>query len=250
VTQRVRVRRLEVCLAAGIALMAALELIYGWIALGYANWWGFDLDIYRSATSRLLAGGSWFLDRQLAGPYQIANGDVLYPPVAALVFAPFLVLPTIAFTVVPICIVAWCIWRWHPQPIALAVIAVCLAWPTTQMRMVSANPAVWIAASVALGLRFRWPAAFVLIKPSLGPLALIGIRSRGWWLAIATLALASVPFLGPTLDYPRVLLDSRGGGLSYSLPDLPIMAIPLAAWFGRRRPDLSLAGDDPRQVVS
>jgi hypothetical protein len=228
-----RVARL-VALAA--LALGAWELIYGFVVYGYGSWLGFDFEIYRAATTRLLSGGSWFLDRQLAGPYAIQNGDVLYPPTAAYLFAPFVPLPAVVFAVVPIAIVGWSVWRWRPSALAWAAIAVCLAWPTTQMRTISANPALWVAAAVALGLRYHWPAALVLLKPSLGPFALIGIRSRGWWLALAALALVSLPLLPALLEYPRVVLDGRGGGILYSLPDLPIVAIPVLAWLGARRP--------------
>ena len=71
------------------------------------------------------------------------------------------------------------------------------------------------------------------------PFAAVGIRRRGWWIAVAALALASLPFLAATLAYPSVILDSRGGGLTYSLPDLPFVLLPLIAWLGRRRMDPS-----------
>ncbi len=219
-----------------VALAAAVvEFAYGAAQLGYLNWWGFDLDIYRSAAERVLAGGSWFIDRQLHGPYQIANGDILYPPVAALAFLPFLVLPTAVFVAAPVAIVAAFVRACRPGAIALAFIAVCLMWPTSQMRTISANPVLWMAAFTALALRHRWPGALVLLKPSLLPFALIGIRSRWWWVLVAGLIVLSVPFLSDTLRYPAVVLDSRGGGLFYSLPDLPIMVIPIVAWLGRTR---------------
>ncbi len=219
-----------------VALVAAaVEFAYGVAQLGYLSWWGFDLDIYRAAAERVLAGGSWFLDGQLHGAYQIANGDVLYPPVAVLGFLPFLVLPTAVFVAVPVAIVVAFIRRCRPGGIALAVIAVCVMWPTSQMRTISANPVLWMAAFAALALRYRWPGALVLLKPSLLPFALIGVRSRWWWVAAAGLVLLSLPFLADTLRYPSVVLDSRGGGLTYSLPDLPLMAIPIVAWLGRTR---------------
>ena len=51
----------------------------------------------------------------------------------------------------------------------------CLA---VQGGLLATAVALWVAAFVALGLRFGWVGPFVVIKPSLGPLALAGIHRR------------------------------------------------------------------------
>jgi hypothetical protein len=111
--------------------------------------------------------------------------------------------------------------------------AFCLVFPVTLVYIAYANPTIWIAAFVALGLRYAWPGVLVLLKPSLAPFALIGIRSRGWWVGLFVLVLASIPFLAPTLDYPRIVLDSRGSSLLYSGTSVPVVALPVVAWLGR-----------------
>ena len=98
-----------------------------------------------------------------------------------------------------------------------------------------ANPTIWIVAFVGLALRFAWPGALILLKPSLFPFALIGIRSRGWWLCALVLAIASLPFLAETLIYPMVILDTQGGGLLYSALGIPLMLVPIVVWLGRTR---------------
>ena len=50
---------------------------------------GVDFTLYRDVTIRWLGGGPYFEPYQLAGPYQISAGDVLYPPVALWLFVPF-----------------------------------------------------------------------------------------------------------------------------------------------------------------
>jgi hypothetical protein len=192
-----------------------------------------DLRIYVDATHRLLAGESWYLARQVAGPYALTHGDVLYPPVTAWFILPWLVLPPVAFVVAPVAVLGWFVVRCRPAPWTWPIIAGCAVYPTTLVYVVYANPTLWIAVFAALGLRFRWPGVLILLKPSLAPFALIGIRSRGWWIGFAILALASLPVLAGTLAYPRVLLDAQGGGLLYSLPQVPLMLIPVVAWIGR-----------------
>ncbi len=225
-----------VALAATLLLLAlaTLEVAWGFVAFHWSGWFGQDLAVYTDATRRLIDGGSWFLPRQLAGPYTIIGGDVLYPPVTAALFVPWLVLPAWTFAVAPIAITAWAIARLRPAWWAWPLMALCLVWPSTQVKVIAGNPGLWAMAALALGALYRWPAAFVLLKPTLAPLALFGIRSRRWWLAAAGLALASLPVLGPTLAYPDVLLDAHGGGLFYSLWDLPLVALPLIAWAARR----------------
>src|SRR3954452_11912730 len=48
-----------------------------------------DADIYFDATDTWLADGTWYLPRQLNGPYEIEIGDVLYPPVLLWILVPF-----------------------------------------------------------------------------------------------------------------------------------------------------------------
>lgn len=222
-------------LASGVALgfIALTELAYGWFGAGWRFNHG-DLTIYTDAARSLFNGGSWYLERQTTGPYALEFGDVLYPPVASLAFAPWLVLPGWSFVLIPTLIVGWFVWTEHPKAWAWPLIGLCLVWPMTGLKWVSANPTIWIAAFVALGLRYRWAGALALLKPSFLPLALIGIRSRGWWVTAGVLGLLSLPFLAATVAYPSVVLNAQGGGLLYSLVDLPMALIPAIAWRARR----------------
>ena len=199
------------------------------------DFWFRDLEVLTAATQRLFAGGSWYLPRQLEGPYQTEFGDVLYPPVAAWFFAPWLVLPAWSFVVIPVGILTWHVLSARPAPWTWPLIAFGATYPVTLVYAGYANPTVWIAAFVGLALRYAWPGALILLKPSLLPFALIGIRSRGWWLCALGLAIASLPFLADTLIYPRVILDTQGAGPLYSVLGLPIMLVPVVAWLGRRR---------------
>lgn len=219
-----------------LLLLTVYVWAFGWF--GPPNWRANngDLTIYTDATRRLLNGGGWFLPRQLAGPYEIAWGDVLYPPAAAWFFAPWLVLPGWTFVVIPAAITGWAVWRLRPAPWAWPLMALCLLWPVTGLKVLSANPNVWVTAAVALGALYGWPAALVLLKPSLLPFALLGVRSRAWWGVAAGLAVLSLPLLGATLAYPGVILSSHNpDGFLYSLVDVPMVLIPVIAWLGRAR---------------
>jgi hypothetical protein len=198
---------------------------------------GVDYRIYMEATRSWLNGGSFYLPLQLAGPYPVLLGDILYPPNALILFAPFTILPAVLWWAIPILTTAWIVWFWRPSTLALAAIVLCLTVPSTWWRIEAGNPVLWIVAALALGTRYRWPAVAVMIKPSLLPFAFVGIRSRSWWLALAVAALISLAFLPMWLDYVRVLLNARGepASLLYSAGDVPLLAIPLVAWLGRHR---------------
>jgi hypothetical protein len=201
----------------GIALVSATD----WFARSFA----IDFGIYMDAVDRWLATGGWYQERQLHGPYPIELGDVLYPPVLLYLLVPFRIL----------------VWRHRPAPWAWVAIALCMAWPYSPAKFVFGNPVIWATAAVALGTIWHWPAALAIVKPTIIPFALVGIRDRRWWYVVVALGVASLPVLALTLLYPQVLLDAQTnpvdgrGGPFYSVTEFPLVAVGLIAWLGRRR---------------
>jgi hypothetical protein len=195
---------------------------------------GGDFGLYEEAARRWLGGGGFYLPQQLAGPYEIGNGSILYPPVSLLLFVPFLWLPPVLWWVIPAAIVGWILVSLRPAPWTWPLIAFCLANPWSIQLTHSGNPTIWIAAFVALSIRWPWVAALVLLKPSLFPLALIGIRSRSWWVAAGVLGAVSLLLWPMTLDWLHAVFDGRGpySGLLYSWAHAPMAATALVAWLG------------------
>jgi hypothetical protein len=227
-----------------ILVLVAIELAYGWTAMGWQRAIGGDLNYYASLATRMFSGHGWFAERQLHGPWVINFTDeVLYPPVVVWLFAPFIVLPVGVLIAAAIAVIAWLLHEWRPAAWTWPILALCLLWPTTLLKTIGGTSTLFMMMAVGLGLRYRWPAVLILVKPSFLPLALIGVRSRGWWLGVAALAILSLPFLADTLAYPGVMLNSRNvNGALYSLEDLPMMLIPLIAWAGRTRQALVPGG--------
>jgi hypothetical protein len=224
---------------AAILVLAAIELAYG---LAYKSWdraIGGDLTYYANLARNLFSGGHWFPDKELHGPWQIMNSgpiDVLYPPAAAWIFAPFIVLPIGVLLAAVIGVYLWLFLEWRPSPWSWPLMALCVLWPPTLLTAIGGNSSLFVMMAIGLGLRYRWPSVFILLKPSFLPFAILGIRSKGWWVGLAVLGLMSLPFLRETLLYPQVLLDSRNpSGALYSFVYLPMMAIPIIAWLGRTR---------------
>ena len=195
---------------------------------------GVDFHQYLDHTRRFVENGSFYLEHQLHGPYLIELGDPLYPPAILYLLVPFLVIPQILWWVVPVGLIGTVVLMTRPKPWAWPLLALIVADPRTLEIVIYGNPAMWIGAAVAGALLWSWPGALVLLKPSLAPFALIGIRSRGWWIALAVAAVLSAPLAGLYVQYLRVLLDSNGSW-SYSLPDVPFVALPLVAWLARTR---------------
>lgn len=209
---------------------------------------GKDAALYLDAAGRWLAGGPFYEPRQLAGPYEVAHGDILYPPVGLWIFAPAAILPEIPALIlwwgIPAALTVWAIRRVRPRPAVWPLIALCLAWPTTPLKIWTGNPVIWSMAAMALAVVWRGGSPFALLKPSLFPFALFGIGQRAWWIGLATFVALSLPFGGMWLDWITTVVNTRGGGLLYSALEAPMLALPLVAWIGRRREPQAASGAD------
>jgi len=196
-----------------------------------------DHATYISAAQRWVAGGSFYPAYQLAGPYLIAGTEVLYPPVVLPFLVVFSFLPAVLWWAVPIAILAGVLLYWRPSLVGWTLILVCLANPLTFVIYLWGNPGMWFAAFVALGTVYGWPAVLVLLKPTLAPLALVGIRHRSWWVALGVLAGVSLAFLPMWGQYVAAMTNARGPLVSpfYSWQQVPLMLAPLVArWTSAR----------------
>jgi len=195
-----------------------------------------DRQLYANAALSWLGGHGFYLPHQLAGPYEITPGDVLYPPPMLLIFAPLALLPPILYYLIPLGITAAVV-AWHrPSIEAWPAIAFCLWWPTTTVVIAGGNPGIWLMTFMALATVWRAAAVLVLLKPTLAPFAFFGANRRSWWLGLAVLVAISVLFLPLWPDYVAATLNATGGGgIFYSIGQVPMLLLPLAAWAMRTR---------------
>jgi hypothetical protein len=231
---RARRIRLACAAATGVALApVALFMLGGW---GHLIWTygGVDYTLYMEAARRFLAGGPFYEPWQVAGPYPISFGAILYPPSVLPLLAVFTLLPAVLWWTIPLGLTGYAIRRLRPAPYAWPAMALCLAWLPAMLRIVSGNPVIWAMAALAMGTIYAWPSALVVLKPSLGPFALFGIRHRSWWIALGALVALSIPFTTLWLDWIAAIRHS-GLGLTYSVNEVPLMLIPLIAWLARDR---------------
>lgn len=219
-----------VAIALTVVLLAFVAYVLVWsISVELGNGWlGQDLTLYTDATKRWLDGGPFYPAYQVQGPYVIGPGAVLYPPSTIPLFAAFTVLPAVLFWVIPLTVIGAVVIHHRPKVWAWPLMAACLVPPTVVPMLIHGNPFMWVAAAVSLGTVYGWPAVFVLLKPSLFPFALIGVRQRTWWVALGLCALVALAFLPMWPDYIRVLTNARSErGILYSLIDVPLLLIPL-----------------------
>jgi hypothetical protein len=135
--------------------------------------------------------------------------------------------------VIPLGLIGYLVSRWKPSTFGWSVIAVCLAFPNSIVLLVNGNPVMWAMAAMAVAMPHRWVSAFVLLKPSLAPLSVIGIKDWRWWSVLGAAAIVSVALLPLWRDYIAVLGNIRDAGLLYSLGDVPLVLIPGIAWLSR-----------------
>jgi len=211
-----------------IPLLGTGPTVNGYLAVDY--------DLYMDATRRWMAGGEFYQPYQLVGPYPITPGDILYPPVVLWLFVPFTVLPAALWWFVPLGLTVWVIWRLRPGFVVWPLLALCVVWPPTTVKVVTGNPVIWAMTAMALGVVYLGAAVFVLIKPSLAPFAFFGAWSRRWWIVLAVFAVMCIPFGSMWSAWLTTVVNSQGGGLAYSVQEIPMLALPLIAWVARRRP--------------
>jgi hypothetical protein len=232
-----RLREPRVAIAVSVAVLLLPIAFVALIPDPLTQPFGVDFVLYRDVATRWLGGGPYFEPHQLAGPYTIEAGDILYPPVGLWLFVPFTIVPAILWWAIPIAVTAWAIWRLQPRPEVWPLLALCIAWPTTLLKTWTGNPVIWTVAALALATLYRWPAVLVLLKTSLFPFAFFGANRWSWWVALAALIVASVPFGALWRDWLTSVVNSRGGGPLYSSLEIPMLLLPLIAWLGRTRQD-------------
>jgi hypothetical protein len=201
---------------------------------------GVDYLQYMGHATRWLQTGEFYLPHQLAGPGPVEDGDPLYPPTILWLLVPFTAWPAILWWAFPLATIVVTIVGLRPAPWTWPILAAIALWPRTPALIFYGNPGMWIVMFVCLALRFPWAGPLVLLKPSLAPFALIGFGRRSWFLALALVVAASLPFGALWIDYVTVL---RNADLShsYSLLDLPLLLAPLVAWLGSTRSRRPLA---------
>ena len=229
-------RSVAVALTIGLVLAVAISALL--LITDIHDQLGEDYQFFVDAAARWSSTGQVYLGHQLAGPYEAVTAvDFLYPPAALALFVPFVYLPAPLWWAIPLGIVGWHVVACRPAWWTWPVIALMAWFPRSQSMIIWGSTGIWVAALVALGVRYAWPSVLILFKPTFLPFALIGIRHRSWWIALGVLAVVMLPSAPLWLDYVSAMRNNVGDwppGALYSIPDYVFVSIPLVAWLGRR----------------
>lgn len=214
----------------------------GWY-VQYPRSLGFDYGFYREIGARFLGGGPLYWPYQLAGAYDFTGQrDNLYPPNALLLFGPAAALPwplaAFLWWAIPLSVIGYAFWRWRPHLPSLAVALILLSTPKMLSAVVMGNTDLWLTAAVAGALLWGWPGVFVLLKPTLAPFMIIGIRRRAWWAGLGVMAL-SLAMLPLWLDYITAMRNLHISPM-YSWSSIPLLVAPVVAWADQRIPGRGL----------
>jgi hypothetical protein len=204
---------------------AGLIWLLRWQAFDRAGAIGLDERVFRAWGARWLATGSLYLPWQLTGPYVWAHLPLppaeapfdgwvipcLYPPLIAYVAVPLVFLPPLVWWLVPLGTIAAVLWRARPPRWTWPLLALVVGHPDTAATVWAGSSTMWVAALAVAGVRLGWPAALILAKPTFAPLALLGVRRRSWWLALALLAVAALPLGGEWLRWLVAVENAAGG---------------------------------------
>jgi hypothetical protein len=219
----------------GVLLVGAVwEALFLIPYIGDQHAIGTDHTFYRMVGQRWLDTGVYYLPHQLAGPYVVhADVDMLYPPLGLLMFVPLVWLPFPLWWIVPAVVIGYTLIRLRPAMWTWPLMAFLFAWPRNVSNLIYGNSDMWIATIIAAGVLFAWPAVLVLVKPSVLPFALIGLKRRSWWIAAGVVVLVSLPMLPLWRDF-FIAIRNSDAAWYYSLDDMPPLFIPVVAWLGRR----------------
>ena len=191
---------------------------------------GLDWLGYRAGFERLLATGSPYARFELAASFTPQHLDFIHPPNFLFLVDPFAVLPNpldfILWDAVPIAVFAYLLrhlawWGWP-------LVAILSTTNSLQYPILNGNSSLWMCAAFGLGIRVGWSAGLLAMKPTLLPLAFVGLRRP-----VPALVLAIVPIV-LTLplfpDYFTVIRNMEGIPLSYSLSNYSLIALAALPW--------------------
>jgi hypothetical protein len=229
------IRRLVVVASLTVIGVEVIAFATGWIAWRDHVPLGLDWLGYRAGVERLIATGSPYAPFELAGPFVPEHLDFIHPPNALLLFAPFALLPHpldfIAWDAIPIAVLAYPLRRlaWWAWPLVAALGAT----DSLQYPILNGNSSLWMCAAFSLGLRFGWPAGLIAMKPSLVPLAIVGLKRP-----VPAILLAVIPIVVtlPLLPSYLVVLRNANLGLSYSITQYSLVALAAWPWVAERLP--------------
>jgi hypothetical protein len=236
--------------AGSLALFAAAEFVAifdGAQRRGEVAW---DFALYRRIAEHWLATGQVYFPHQLAGPYEAAGEVNLYPPVALVLFIPFLILPAPLWWAIPMTVISYELIRWRPTRWVWPVLALTACTPAVSAALVYGNSSLWAVALLCLGFRapFAWALlAFKPVEAVIGFVLAIRTRPDAYARGIAVVAGLSALFFMAWPEYPRVIAN-LGQSPLFGIASWPWLLLPSIAYVARTRDKRTPLGEIERAI--
>ena len=196
---------------------------------------GYDATFYASLGQRFIETGELYFPAQFAGPYAGEGMVNLYPPLAMYLFVPFAFLPTVLWWAIPLGVLGWHLWSCRPAWWTWPLLAGIAALLPTATALVYGNTILWSMAFVAVGLRYPAAAVLLALKPTDAIMWPLFVRRRSFWIGLAIVGLASLPFGVVWFDWVTALGNVEAGSPLRNVAGLPLLLLPVVAWSGRQR---------------
>jgi hypothetical protein len=194
---------------------------------------GYDPRLFAEFGARFVATGEAYYPIQFGEPY-LAEGTVnIYPPLALYLFVPLAYVPHVLWWAIPSIVFGWHLWFCRPKFWAWPLMAFILGLFPTISGLVYGSSTMWSVAFICLGLRYPAAMALLAFKPIDAVPALLRVRSRSFWIGLAIVAVAALPFGGLWVEWWTAIMNIEGVTPLRNITGVPMLILPLVAWFAR-----------------
>jgi hypothetical protein len=216
-----------------VALLAAAAVVFVflWRGIDARGEIGYDAHLFAMFGQRFVETGEAYFPVQFGAPYLVQGTVNVYPPLALYLFVPLAYVPLILWWAIPIAVFAWHLARYRPKPWAWPVLALMLAYPPTVSGLIYGSSTMWSAAFLCIAFRYPLAAALIAFKPVDILVWPLFVRRKAFWIGLAIMALAALPFGELWFDWFAAITNTVGSSPLRNITGWPLLLLPVVAWF-------------------
>lgn len=218
-----------------VALLAWAAIVFVFVFEGVASRdeVGYDPRLFAQFGARFVATGEAYYPVQFGEPYRAEGTVNVYPPLAMYLFVPFAYLPLVLWWAIPLGVFGWHLWSCRPRLWTWPVMALILGLVPTASALVYGSSTMWSVALICIGLRHPAAMALLAFKPIDAAVAILVARRRAFWIGLALVAVAALPFGGLWIEWWSAITNIEGGTPLRNVTGVPMLLVPLVVWVGR-----------------